>query len=263
MVGRTSIEWTDLTWNPSTGCSKVSPGCKNCYAEAFSMRLRRMGLRKYANGFQFAIHPEDLELPLRWKKPRMIFVNSMSDLFHEDMPDSYLKSIFHVMRQADQHIYQVLTKRPHRMLQFVSDYNPVPDNTWMGVTVENADFRNRIDVLREVPCKTRFVSFEPLIGPVGRLDLQEISWVIVGGESGRNHRPIRPEWVREIRDQCLSTKVPFFFKQWGGPRPKSGGRELDGRIWNDYPIDVPETLCEPKRSSAKLGPSAPDSLRRS
>ena len=200
-MNRTAIEWTDSTWNPSTGCTKVSVGCKNCYAEAFSLRLRKMGLRKYANGFQFTIHPECLDLPMRWTKPRMIFVDSMSDLFHEEMPESYLRDIFVMMHRANWHIYQILTKRPHRMLQFILNYGPVPDHIWMGVTVENSDFKDRIDVLRKVPCKSQFISFEPLIGPVGELDLSKIAWAIVGGESGKNYRPVNAEWVREIRDQ--------------------------------------------------------------
>jgi protein gp37 len=198
-----------------------------------------MGLRKYVNGFTFMIHPEELKTPLEWRKPRMIFVNSMSDLFHEEMPCGFLEDVFDVMKRADWHIYQILTKRPERMLKFSLEYGVVPDHVWMGVTVEEAALRNRIDLLRKVPCKTRFISFEPLIGPVGKLNLSEISWAIVGGESGPNHRPVKAEWVREIREQCVAQGIAFFFKQWGGPRPKSGGRELDGRIWNEYPRTAP------------------------
>jgi len=246
----TQIEWTDSTWNPSTGCTKVSSGCKNCYAERLSARLRKMGLRKYVNGFTFMIHSEELKTPLEWRKSRMIFVNSMSDLFHEEMPDSFLEEVFNVMEQADWHIYQILTKRPQRMLDFTVKYGQVPDHVWMGVTVEEAAFRNRIAVLRKVPCKIRFISFEPLVGPVRKLDLSGISWAIAGGESGPNHRPVKAEWVREVRDQSVEQGLAFFFKQWGGPRAKSGGRELDGRIWDEYP---PSTSDKQVGSDNRLG----------
>lgn len=232
----TAIEWTDATWNPSTGCTKISPGCDHCYSERLSLRLSKMGLRKYRNGFKFTLHPGELQVPLRWRKPQKIFVNSMSDLFHEEMPFELLKSIFDVMIDANWHIYQILTKRPQRMSRFISDYGrSIPENVWIGVSVENSDWKHRIDVLRRISTRIRFVSFEPLLGSIGKIDLEGISWVIVGGESGPNHRLMSAEWVREIREQCVAFNVPFFFKQWGGLRPKSGGRILDGRTWDEYP----------------------------
>ena len=235
MGPKSKIEWTEATWNPSTGCTKVSAGCKNCYAERTAVRLKLAGAPKYRRGFEFTIHPDALDIPMRWKRSRLIFVNSMSDLFHEEMPDTFLADIFDVTEQADWHIYQILTKRPERMLEFTVEHGRIPNHVWAGVTVEEAAYKNRIDVLRKVPCKIRFVSFEPLIGPVGKLDLSTISWGIVGGESGPNHRPMRAEWAGHIRDECLAQNVAFFFKQWGGAHPKSGGRILDGRIWDEYP----------------------------
>ena len=196
-----------------------------------------MGNPKYQNGFDFTVQERALELPLTWKEPRKIFVNSMSDLFHELMPGDYLEKCFDVMERANWHVYQVLTKRPGRMLEFTQKYGRVPDNVWLGTSVEMRAFVSRIDILRKVVAKTRFISFEPLIGSVGKVDLSGISWAIVGGESGPGHRPIKIEWVREIREQCKESGVAFFFKQWGGIRPKSGGRELDGKYWNQYPED--------------------------
>jgi protein gp37 len=246
MPRKSTIEWTDGTWNPSTGCTKISEGCKFCYAEALAKKLQKIPIEKYRDGFKFTIHPRDLELPLRWTKPQMIFVNSMSDLFHEDMPSWFLFRIFHVMKYADQHIYQILTKRPERMLAFVQEYvrheGPIPDYVWMGVTVENLKAIPRIYTLRRLPCSVRFISAEPLLESLGPLDLSGIDWVIVGGESGPYHRPMNPEWVREIRDQCQAQGVPFFFKQFGGLRPKSGGKELDGRTWLEYPRGAVDRL---------------------
>jgi protein gp37 len=236
MGDKTAIEWTNATWNPATGCTKVSPGCKNCYAERLALSLRDRGMAKYRNGFKFTIHEKDLELPLRWRKPRMIFVNSMSDLFHEEMPEDFLRGCFAVMERAEWHSYQILTKRPHRMLEFSRRYGRIPDHIWMGTSVESRPFVSRIDVLRKVPAKIRFISFEPLIDSMRPpLDLSGIEWAIVGGESGSNYRPLKTEWIREIRDECLSQGVAFFFKQVGGVRAKSGGRLLDGRTWDQYP----------------------------
>ena len=204
-----------------------------------------MGNPKYEHGFDFTLQPSALELPLRWKEPRKIFVNSMSDLFHELMPDEYLYQCFEVMQKADWHVYQILTKRPERMLRFARRYGKIPEHIWMGTSVEMALYKPRIDLLRRVDVKIRFISFEPLLGPLGNVDLRGISWAIVGGESGPRHRPIQKQWVRELRDQCVEARVAFFFKQWGGLRPKSGGRELDGRHWDQYPDFVPNHSGKP------------------
>lgn len=238
MGDKSPIQWTDATWNPSTGCSKVSPGCKNCYAERLSRRLQKMGNPKYRRGFRFTLHRDALTLPLSWKRPRKIFVNSMSDLFHEEMPDSFVRQCFHIMEKANWHVYQILTKRPQRMLSFLTAYGNVPYHIWLGTSVELAMYKSRIETLKQVPSKVKFISFEPLLGPIGEVVLSGISWVIVGGESGPGHRPIRAEWVREIRKQCKQQGVAFFFKQWGGRTAKSGGRVLDGREWNEYPVNV-------------------------
>lgn len=239
MADISPIEWTDSTWNPATGCSKVSPGCQNCYAERLAGRLELMGNPKYKNGFDFTLQPSALDLPLRWREPRKIFVNSMSDLFHESMPEYYLKRCFEVMEEANQHIYQILTKRPDRMLRFAESYGRIPDHIWLGTSCEMALYRKRIDLLRKIDVKIRFVSFEPLLGRIGEVNLDGISWAIVGGESGPKHRPIKVDWVKELRRQCIANRVSFFFKQWGGPTPKSGGRLLDGRTWDQYPDYVP------------------------
>lgn len=236
MGDRSAIEWTDATWNPTTGCSKVSPGCKNCYAELLANRLKKMGNPKYKNAFRFTVHPDALDLPLKWAEPRKIFVNSMSDLFHESMPEYYLDMCFSVMKMADWHIYQILTKRPERMFAYTRKHGQVPAHVWLGTSVEMGLYKRRIDVLRKVPAQIRFISFEPLVGPVGSVNLSGVSWAIVGGESGPNHRPIKPEWVREIRDQCKRQGVSFFFKQWGGVTHSAGGRLLDRREWNEYPV---------------------------
>jgi protein gp37 len=238
MSTRSSIEWTEATWNPVTGCTKVSPGCKHCYAERMSKRLKAMGQPKYANGFELTVHPECLDQPLDWKKPRMIFVNSMSDLFHGDVPLSFIQDVFRVMRRASQHTFQVLTKRSQRLLEL----NPRldwPDNVWMGVSVENQDYRFRIDHLRKTSARVKFLSLEPLLGPLPHLGLHNIDWVIVGGESGPGARPMDEAWVIDIRDQCQANDVPFFFKQWGGVRRKEAGRELKGRTWNQMPRLAP------------------------
>jgi three-Cys-motif partner protein len=234
MPGPSAIEWTESTWNPVTGCSKVSPGCAHCYAETFAERWRGIDGHPYEQGFDLRLWPSRLAYPLKWKKPRIIFVNSMSDLFHEDIPDSYVSEVFEVMRQADHHIYQVLTKRPERMAELAPEL-PWPEHIWMGVTIENRRFVKRADYLREVPAAVRFISAEPLLGPLEGLDLSEIHWLIAGGESGPRFRRVREEWIRELRDLCLDTGVPFFFKQWGGVRAKSGGRLFEGQEWNGMP----------------------------
>lgn len=238
MGAQSAIEWTEASWNPITGCTKISPGCANCYAERMARRLKAMGQPAYANGFRVTVHKHLLDLPLTWRRPRRIFVNSMSDLFHEDVPAAFIQSVFQVMGQADRHQYQILTKRSERL----TELSPLLDwraNIWVGVTVENAEYAYRLDHLRSCGAATKFVSIEPLLGPIPDLDLREIDWVIVGGESGPKARPMKPEWVTDIRDQCLSAGVPFFFKQWGGVRKKLHGRTLDGRTWNEMPaLDV-------------------------
>lgn len=240
MAKSTGIEWTDATWNPVTGCDKVSPGCKFCYAERFSERFRGVEGHHFEQGFDLRLWPDRLDQPQSWKKPRRVFVNSMSDLFHEGVPDEFIHEVFETMVEADRHIYQILTKRPERMRDLADDL-PWPDHVWAGVSVENNDYLSRVDVLRAVPANIRFLSCEPLIGPLPDLDLEGIHWVIVGGESGPNHRPIEPEWVRSIRDQCRQEDVPFFFKQWGGQTPKARGRELDGRTWDEFPDELNQT----------------------
>lgn len=235
MVGdKSTIEWTDATWNPVTGCSKVSPGCKNCYAERLAARLKAMGNPRYSNGFDLTLHHDQLTLPLRWKQPKKIFVNSMSDLFHEEVPDEFILKAFAIMEKAHWHLFQILTKRAERLTKLAPRL-PWPRNIWQGVSVENADYSWRIQHLRRVPSKVRFISVEPLLGPIPNLPLKGISWVIVGGESGPNYREVDISWVREIRDQCLRTNVPFFFKQWGGVTSKAGGRHLDRRVWSQMP----------------------------
>jgi protein gp37 len=231
---RSKIEWTDASWNPVTGCTKVSAGCQRCYAERMALRLKAMGRRTYARGFKLTLHPHLLHLPLSWKKPRMVFVNSMSDLFHEQVPLSFTQRVFEVMRQADGHTYQILTKRSARLLELDSVL-PWAPHVWMGVTVENADYTHRIDDLLRTHAAIRFLSLEPLLGPIPHLQVEGIHWVIVGGESGPGARPMDPTWVREIRQQCLDAKVPFFFKGWGGRTVRAGGRLLDGRKWNEMP----------------------------
>lgn len=237
----TKIEWTEKVWNPSIGCDKISSGCKFCYAEVFAKRLNAMGVQDYKDGFEFKILPHRLEEPLKIKKPTKFFVNSMSDLFHEDMPSEYLDKIFDIIRKTPQHIYQVLTKRDKIMLEYFSD-KKVPNNVWIGVSVESSTFKKRIDSLRKIKAKTRFISFEPLIGSIGKINLKDIHWAIVGGESGRNARPIKKEWVDEIFELCKKQNVAFFFKQWGTwgadeikRNKKSNGRKFRGKEWNEYP----------------------------
>ena len=237
----TSIEWTEKTWNPTTGCTKISPGCKNCYAERITKRFPG----HFPNGFAFTLHPDRLNEPRRWRKPSLIFVNSMSDLFHEEMPLDFLKKVFEVMRETPRHVYQVLTKRHERLAELAHELSPWPENVWIGVSVENADYKHRIDYLRRVPAVVRFISFEPLIGAVGKVDLGGIHWIIVGGESGPGRRPIRKEWVIELRDQAVSQGAAFFFKQWGGYTPKAGGRLLEGRIWDEMPSQYHVHLQQP------------------
>lgn len=234
MAGASSIEWTEATWNPVTGCNKVSPGCKFCYAERFAKRLEAMGNPRYVNGFKVTLHWDLVDLPLSWKTPRLIFVNSMSDLFHEEIPLDFIRAVFRTMEQAHWHTFQILTKRPKRLLE-VAPHVPWPANVWMGVSVENADYTWRVNDLQQVPAVVRFLSVEPLLGPIPNLPLDDIHWVIVGGESGPSARPMKPEWVREIREQCQRAGVAFFFKQWGGRKKKAAGRILDGRTWDEMP----------------------------
>jgi protein gp37 len=234
MGDKSAIEWTDATWNPVTGCTKVSPGCKHCYAERLAARLLAMGNPRYRNGFRVTLHPDQLGLPLRWAEPRRIFVNSMSDLFHEAVPEEFIRRVFEVMARADWHVFQVLTKRATRLAELAPRLE-WPANVWQGVSVENADYVERIPYLQQIPAVVRFLSVEPLLGPIPALPLAGIHWVIVGGESGPKHRPLDPGWVREIRDQCLEAGVPFFFKQWGGRTSKVGGRTLDGQEWDAMP----------------------------
>lgn len=240
MASNSSIEWTESTWNPVTGCTKISSGCKNCYAERMAKRLQAMGQQNYVEGFSLKTHDHVLSVPLGWRKPQMIFVNSMSDLFHRSVKKSFIKKVFSVMKLADWHTFQVLTKRAERLAKIGKDLS-WEDNIWMGVSVENKDYKDRIDCLRETKAKVKFISFEPLIGSVGELNLKNIDWVIVGGESGPKSRNISHEWVSDIRDQCFEQKVPFFFKQWGGVNKKKSGRLLDGKVWSEMP-DKLETI---------------------
>jgi protein gp37 len=237
MASNSSIEWTNASWNPLTGCSKVSPGCKHCYAERMSQRLQAMGQPNYANGFALTLHEHTLGIPLHWRKPKRIFVNSMSDLFQDEVPLSFIQAVFAVMRKASQHQFQVLTKRGERLLELNKKLKWAP-NIWMGVSVESKKYAFRIDLLRATDAHVKFLSLEPLLGPLQNLELSGIDWVIVGGESGPKARPMDPVWVREIRDQCRAAEVAFFFKQWGGTRKSWTGRELDGRTWNEYPHHV-------------------------
>lgn len=235
MSSNSKIEWTGATWNPVTGCTKMSPGCMNCYAERMSKRLKAMGQVNYKNGFKLCIHKHALELPLCWKKPQTIFVNSMSDLFHKDIKDAFIEKVFDVMNRAPWHTFQVLTKRADRLANISSQLS-WGKNIWMGVSVENADYKFRIDCLRKTEAQVKFISFEPLIDSIGKVNLKNIDWVIVGGESGPHARYMSPEWVAGIRDQCLIQKIPFFFKQWGGVNKKKAGRLLDGRTWDEMPV---------------------------
>ncbi|MGS2616585.1 DUF5131 family protein [Micromonospora sp. LZ34] len=243
MADKSSIEWTEATWNPTTGCDRISRGCDHCYALTLAKRLKAMGSPKYQTdgdartsgpGFGVAIHPADLTLPLRWREPRIVFVNSMSDLFHARVPFDFVGRVFEVMAATPQHTYQVLTKRASRLAKLAPRLT-WPSNVWMGVSVEDASEASRIDHLRTVPAAVRFISAEPLLGPVTPLDLTGIHWLIAGGESGVGARPVNPAWVRDLRDQCQTDGVAFFFKQWGGRTPKAGGRDLDGETWDEMP----------------------------
>ena len=240
MAGLTKIEWTEATWNPVTGCDKISPGCKNCYAERLALRLQAAGTPQYKDGFLLTLHPDALAIPLGWKKPRVIFVNSMSDLFHKDVPIQFIQQVFTVMRTTPHHQFQILTKRADRLADLDAQLF-WSDNIWMGVSVENADYLYRIEYLKRTNARIKFLSLEPLLGPLPHLDLEGIDWVIVGGESGPRARPMKPQWVRQIRAQCIAANVPFFFKQWGGVFKSKAGRTLDGRTWDQMPkIKTPE-----------------------
>ncbi len=244
MSDKSAIEWTEATWNPTTGCDRTSPGCDHCYALTLAKRLKAMGAEKYQNdgdertsgpGFALTTHEDALSVPYGWRQPRTVFVNSMSDLFHDDVPLSFIQDVFTVMKDTPRHTYQVLTKRSRR-LKSVASKLEWPSNVWMGVSVESAKYNFRINHLRDVPAAVRFVSAEPLLGPLGQVNLDGVDWVIAGGESGPKARPMDINWGRELRDHCADGGVKFFFKQWGGRTPKAGGRELDGRTWDDYPM---------------------------
>lgn len=243
MADRSAIEWTEATWNPTTGCDRISPGCDNCYALTLSRRLKAMGSPKYQRdgdartsgpGFGLTLHPSALDAPRRWASPRLIFVNSMSDLFHESVPVEFVAEVLDVIRETPQHTYQVLTKRSKRLMRLAPALD-WPSNLWMGVSVETQRYAFRIDHLRRVAAAVRFISAEPLLGPLGALDLSGIHWVIAGGESGPNARPVKYEWITELRNVCTSAGVAFFFKQWGGRTPRAGGRTLDGAFWDELP----------------------------
>ncbi|HBB32705.1 MAG TPA: hypothetical protein DDZ80_09110 [Cyanobacteria bacterium UBA8803] len=237
MSSSSKIEWTEATWNPTTGCHKISPGCANCYAERFAERWRGIPGHPYQQGFDVKIWRERLTMPLSWKKPRLIFVDSMSDLFNDKVPEEFIKDVFSTMRKANWHQFQLLTKRPKRMLEIANNIEDWPSNVWAGVSIESQAWMWRSEVLKEIPARIRFLSCEPLLGSL-KLSLENLHWVIVGGESGVGARPMDIEWVRDIRDQCLKADVPFFFKQWGGVQKKKQGRELDGRTWDDLPKNV-------------------------
>jgi protein gp37 len=243
MSDKSAIEWTETTWNPTTGCDRISPGCDNCYALTLSKRLKAMGVAKYQNDgdprtsgpwFGVAVHRDSLETPFTWRKPRVVFVNSMSDLFHARVPIAFVREVFEVMRATPQHTYQILTKRSRRLAR-IAPRLEWASNIWMGVSVESADHYDRVRDLAGIPAAVRFLSCEPLLGPLNQLPLAGIDWVIAGGESGVNARPVDPQWIRDLRDDCVAARTPFFFKQWGGIRAKSGGRDLDGLTWDEMP----------------------------
>jgi len=235
MANKSNIEWTEMTWNPVTGCTKVSQGCKHCYAERMAKRLTAMGAERYRNGFSVTLHPDLVDMPRGWRLPRVVFVNSMSDLFHDDIPLAYIQRVFSTMRDCPRHTFQVLTKRSERLAE-LAPHLPWPENVWIGVSVEDARVLHRVADLQSVPAKVRFLSLEPLIGPLESLPLDGIHWVIVGGESGPQARPMRKEWVKDILRQCRTANVPFFFKQWGGTRKDLTGRELYGRTYSEMPV---------------------------
>ena len=247
MAQNSSIEWTETTWNPVTGCQKISPGCKNCYAERMAKRLKSMGQPRYANGFQVTLQDELFEAPLKWNSSRIIFVNSMSDLFHKDVPLDFIQRCFETMNRASWHQFQVLTKRPERLLE-LSGQLDISDNIWLGTSVESQDYVHRVRTLGEVKANIRFLWVEPLLGPISRLPLSNIEWVIVGGESGPGARPMDPDWVRVIRDRCVRYEVPFFFKQWGGVQKSRTDRELDGKTWDELPIQFGRVLRGKKKT---------------
>ncbi|MBL7704610.1 MAG: phage Gp37/Gp68 family protein [Taibaiella sp.] len=233
-MAQSSIEWTEMTWNPTTGCDKISAGCKYCYAEIMSKRLQAMGVEKYKDNFEVRTHDEALKIPYTWKHSKVVFVNSMSDLFHKEIPLDFIKKVFHVMNDNPQHVFQVLTKRADRLFELHTELRWT-HNIWMGVSVENDKVRHRIDFLRQTNARVKFLSLEPLIGPLNNLNLQNIDWVIVGGESGHKPRPMKPDWVLDIQEQCEQNKVAFFFKQWGGKNKKAAGRILNGRTYDEMP----------------------------
>ena len=234
MSTQSSIEWTDVTWNPVTGCTKISHGCKHCYAERMAKRLRDMGVEKYTGGFSVAVHESTLGDPLKWKQPRLVFVNSMSDLFHKSVPTTFIERVFDVMNRAPQHVFQVLTKRPSRVVQ-MNDRLCWASNIWLGTSIESEQWLRRLAQLKETGAQVKFLSLEPLLGPLPHIELDGVDWVIVGGESGPGARPMEADWVRDIRDQCKRSDVPFFFKQWGGVFKKRTGRTLDNRVWDEMP----------------------------
>lgn len=241
MALKSSIEWTESTWNPVTGCTKISPGCKNCYAERMSKRLNAMGSENYENGFKLTTHAHVVELPLHWRKPQVIFVNSMSDLFHKNVSFDFILKVFETMNKAHWHIFQVLTKRSERLLE-LNKYLPWSKNIWMGVSIENQDYTFRINDLSKTGASIKFLSIEPLLGPINRLNLKNINWAIVGGESGPKARPMKEEWVIKLRNKCFEQNVPFFFKQWGGINKKKTGRLLEGRTWDEMPSSFQQLI---------------------
>ena len=252
MAQNSSIEWTEATWNPVTGCTKISPGCKFCYAERMALRLKAMEQPRYRNGFKVTLQNDLVELPLKWREPRMIFVNSMSDMFHRDIPTEFIQRCFETMRKASQHTFQILTKRPERVVELASDL-PWSSNVWMGTSVESADYTGRIHELQRVPAKVRFLSVEPLLGPIPQLPVRDIGWVIVGGESGPGARPMDADWVRQIRNRCIRYDVPFFFKQWGGVQKSRTGRILDGRTWDEFPIHTANERAASEKERSLAG----------
>jgi len=237
MMSNSKIEWTEKSWNPTTGCTKISSGCDYCYAEVQANRLKSMGVQKYRNGFDLRCHANEIQKPLKWKKASVIFVNSMSDIFHEDIPDWFILKVFEVMNKCDWHIFQVLTKREERLLELNKKIRWTP-NIWMGVTVESSEYLSRIATLRKTGAHIKFISFEPLLGPIPLLSLKGIHWSIVGGESGPNARPMKKDWVLNILNQCEQARVKFFFKQWGGKNKKKNGRYLEGRFYNEFPLSI-------------------------
>jgi protein gp37 len=240
-MAQSSIEWTEMTWNPTTGCTKVSAGCKFCYAEVMSRRLKAMGVDKYENNFKLTIHPDELNTPYTWKKPKVVFVNSMSDLFHKDVPIGFIQKVFKVMKENPQHVFQVLTKRADLLRYYDSEgFLDWTHNIWMGVSIENAKVIERLDLLKKTKARVKFLSCEPLIGPLSKMKLKGIDWVIVGGESGRKPRPMKEKWVTDIKNQCQKADVAFFFKQWGGTNKKKAGRVLEGQTWDEMPIVASE-----------------------